>query len=132
MPDEPQPTYGRSTAWRPERPRLRLVPLVISWLSTGVALMVAAGILPGVHVDDFWGALLIAAIVAALNAVIPPVLAALRLPLTLVLGFLLVLAADAAILLIADAVTEGCSGSTISAGPFSPHSWSPPSASCSR
>ena len=35
-------------------------------------------------------------IVAALNAVIPPLLAALRLPLTLVLGFLLVLIADAA------------------------------------
>ena len=34
-------------------------------------------------------------IVAALNAVIPPLLAALRLPLTLVLGFLLVLIADA-------------------------------------
>ena len=45
---------------------------------------------------SFWGALLVAAIVAALNAVIPPVLAALRLPLTLVLGFLLVLIADAA------------------------------------
>src|SRR5687768_13501451 len=91
MPDESTPTYGQSTAWKPERPSLRLVPLVISWLSTGVALMVAAGILPGVHIDDWWGALLIAAIVAALNAVIPPVLAALRLPLTLVLGFLLVL-----------------------------------------
>ena len=45
---------------------------------------------------SFWGALLVAAIVAALNAVIPPLLAALRLPLTLVLGFLLVLIADAA------------------------------------
>ena len=107
MPDESTPTYGQSTAWKPERPSLRLVPLVISWLSTGVALMVAAGILPGVHIDDWWGALLIAAIVAALNAVIPPVLAALRLPLTLVLGFLLVLVADAAILLVADAVTDG-------------------------
>ena len=69
--------------------------------------MVAAGILPGVHIDGFWGALLVAVIVAALNAVIPPLLAALRLPLTLVLGFLLVLIADAAILLVADAVTEG-------------------------
>src|SRR5688572_15089362 len=107
MPDESTPTYGQSTAWKPERPRLRLVPLVISWLSTGVALMVAAGILPGVHIDDWWGALLIAAIVAALNAVIPPVLAALRLPLTLVLGFLLVLIADAGILLIAADVTDG-------------------------
>ena len=73
----------------------------------GVALMVAAGLLPGVSVESFWGALLVAAIVAALNAIVPPVLAALRLPLTLVLGFLLVLLADAAILLAADALTDG-------------------------
>ena len=107
MASGPEPAYGRSTAWKPERPRLRLFPLLSSWLATGVALMVAAGILPGVHIDGFWGALLVAVIVAALNAVIPPLLAALRLPLTLVLGFLLVLIADAAILLVADAVTEG-------------------------
>ena len=107
MSSEPEPTYGQSTRWKPERPRFRLFPLLLSWLATGVALMVAAGILPGVHIDGFWGALLVAAIVAALNAIIPPFLAALRLPLTLVLGFLLVLIADAAILLIADAVTDG-------------------------
>jgi uncharacterized membrane protein YvlD (DUF360 family) len=107
MPSESEPAYGRSTAWQPERPRWRLFPLLVSWLATGVAVMVAAAILPGVHIDDFWGALLIAAIVAALNAVIPPVLAALRLPLTLVLGFLLVLIADALILLIAADVTDG-------------------------
>jgi uncharacterized membrane protein YvlD (DUF360 family) len=106
-PSRPAPDYGESTAWKPERPRLRLFPLLLSWLATGVALIVAAGILPGVHIDGFWGALLVAAIVAALNAIIPPLLAALRLPLTLVLGFLLVLIADAAILLIADAVTDG-------------------------
>ena len=69
--------------------------------------MVAAGILPGVSIDNFFGALLIAAITAALNAIIPPLLAALRLPLTLVLGFLLVLFADAGILLIADDLTDG-------------------------
>ena len=93
--------YGQSAAWRPERPRLRLFPLLVSWLATGIALMVAAALLPGVDIENFWGALLVAAIVAALNAVIPPVLAALRLPLTLVLGFLLVLIADALILLVA-------------------------------
>ena len=73
----------------------------------GVALMVVAGLLPGVGIESFWGALVVAAIVAALNAVIPPVLAAVRLPLTLVLGFLLVLVADAVILLLADALTDG-------------------------
>jgi uncharacterized membrane protein YvlD (DUF360 family) len=97
-------TYG--TEWRPERPTWRLFPLVVSWLATGVALMVASWALPGVDVKSFWGALLVAAIVAALNAVIPPVLAALRLPLTLVLGFLLVLIADALMLQLAAAVSE--------------------------
>ena len=86
---------------------MRLFPLIVSWLAAGVAFMVAAGILPGVCIDGFWGALLVAAVVAALNAVIPPVLAALRLPATLVLGFLLVLFADAGILLLTDALTDG-------------------------
>ena len=107
MPSEAERTYGQSTAWKPERPRIRLFPLIVAWFATGVALMVAAWVLPGVDVRSFWGALLVAVIVSALNAVIPPVLAALRLPLTLVLGFLLVLIADAAILLATDALTDG-------------------------
>ncbi len=90
-----------STTWQPERARVKLFPLLVSWFATGVALMVAAWALPGVDIGTFWGALVVAAVVAALNAVIPPVLAALRLPLTLVLGFLLVLIADALILLLA-------------------------------
>ena len=93
MPDDQEPTYGRSTSWQPERARFRLFPLLVSWIATGVALMAAAWLLPGVDIKNFAGALGIAVIVAALNAVIPPVLAALRLPLTLVLGFLLVLIA---------------------------------------
>jgi uncharacterized membrane protein YvlD (DUF360 family) len=109
MPSDHEPTYGHSTSWQPERPRLKVFPLLASWLATGVALMVASWALPGVDIVTFWGALVVAVIVAALNAVIPPVLAALRLPLTLVLGFLLVLIADALILQLAAefSVTDG-------------------------
>ena len=107
MPSEAERTYGQSTHWKPERPRLRLFPLIVSWFATGVALMVAAWVLPGVGIESFWGALVVAVIVSVLNAVIPPFLAALRLPLTLVLGFLLVLIADAAILLATDALSDG-------------------------
>ena len=107
MPSEPEQTYGHS--WKPERPRLKVFPLLVSWFATGVALMVAAWVLPGVDIGTFWGALVVAAVIAALNAIIPPFIAALRLPLTLVLGFLLVLIADALILQIAASldVTDG-------------------------
>ncbi len=99
----------QGSTWQPERARVKLFPLLVSWFATGVALMVASWALPGVDIGTFWGALVVAAVVAALNAVIPPVLAALRLPLTLVLGFLLVLIADALILQIAAElnVTDG-------------------------
>ena len=43
MPSDAERTYGKSTAWKPERPRIRLFPLVVAWFATGVALMVAAG-----------------------------------------------------------------------------------------
>ena len=54
MPSDRAPTYGHSTSWQPERPRLKVFPLVISWIATGVALMVAAWVLPGVDIKSFW------------------------------------------------------------------------------
>ena len=45
MPSDPELTYGQSTDWQPERPRLRVFSLVVSWLAMGIALMVAAGVL---------------------------------------------------------------------------------------
>jgi uncharacterized membrane protein YvlD (DUF360 family) len=72
--------------------------LIISWVLAALALYVTAAILPGVDIADWGGAFVVAAVVAALNAVIPPVFAALRLPLTLALGFLISLVLSAAVL----------------------------------
>jgi uncharacterized membrane protein YvlD (DUF360 family) len=107
MSNAPRPAFGETVGWRPERPRLRPFHLLLSWLLGAIALLVAAWIVPGVHIDDFWGALLVTAVVAALNAIVPPLLAAVRLPFTLVTGFLLVLVADALMLLLAARVTDG-------------------------
>jgi len=98
-------TREAALAWSPERPRLQPLRLLFAWLSSAVALLVAAGIVPGAHVHGFGGAVLVAAIVAVLNAILPPIVAALRLPFTVALGFLLVLALDALMLLIAAEVT---------------------------
>src|SRR4051794_13145251 len=94
-------------SWRPEVPRLHPLRLVVAWLVSAVALLLAAWVVPGADIRDFGGAVVVAAIVAILNAVLPPVIAALRLPYTVAVGFLLVLAADAAILLVAADVAPG-------------------------
>jgi uncharacterized membrane protein YvlD (DUF360 family) len=93
--------HVQALAWSPVRPRLRPLRLLLAWLLSALALLAAAGIAPGASVNGFWGALLVAAIVAVLNAILPPLIAALRLPFTVAAGFLLVLALDALILRLA-------------------------------
>jgi uncharacterized membrane protein YvlD (DUF360 family) len=93
--------------WSPERPRLHPVRLVIAWIGSAIALLLAAGLVPGAELKGFGGAVAVAGIVGVLNAVLPPLVAALRLPFTVAIGFLLALALDAAILLLAaDIVPE--------------------------
>jgi uncharacterized membrane protein YvlD (DUF360 family) len=95
------------TAWRPRRPRVHLGWLVAAWMASALALLLAAGIVPGAEVRDFAGAVAVAAVVAVLNAVLPPLVAALRLPFTVAAGFVLVLVLDAAMLLLAADVLPG-------------------------
>ncbi len=69
--------------------------------SRRLSLLVAALLVPGVTVPGAGGALITAAIIGVLNAFLPPVVAALRLPFMLLLGFVLILMLDAALLLLA-------------------------------
>ena len=91
--------YGALPGWQPERPRFRLGGLLVSWLLLTVSLLVAAALVPHVSIPDFRDALVVAIVVGALTAVLPPLVAALRLPYTLIVDFLLVLVVDALILL---------------------------------
>ena len=100
-------TYGAKPVWGPKRPHIGPIRLVTSWLLATVALLVAAWIVPGADVRSFWGAFVAAAVIGVLNALLPPVIAALRLPLMLVTGLLLILILDALMLLAADRITDG-------------------------
>src|SRR5204863_8615370 len=95
---------GEALAWRPTRPRLHPLRLTVAWASSALALLLAAAVVAGVDINGVPGAFLVAAIVAVVNAVLPPLVAALRLPFTVLVGFLLVLALDASALLIAAAI----------------------------
>ena len=102
------PTAPASDAgWQEEPLRLKPFQLLLTWLVSAVALLLAAGIVPGAHVNDLLSAMAAAAVIAVLNAVLAPLVAAIRLPLTLVFGFLLVLVLDALMLLAADNLTDG-------------------------
>ena len=93
--------YGDTPRWEPMTPRLRPLRLLVAWVISAAAVWVAAGLVPGVELGELGSAFLVAAGVAVLNAVLPPVIAALRLPWMLALGFLAVLWADALALVIA-------------------------------
>jgi uncharacterized membrane protein YvlD (DUF360 family) len=106
--DAPRPpTYGDPVKWEPATPRLGLVRTIVSWVVAAASVAVAAWLVPGVALEATGAAFLVAAVIAVLNAVVPPALAALRLPFMLALGFLLVLIADAGLLMLADVVLEG-------------------------
>jgi len=93
--------YGEAVSWQPERPRFKPLRVLVSWAVTALSLWLTAKLLPGVDVEGTGGAFLVAAVVAVLNALLPPLLAALRLPFMLALGFLLVLALNAVVLKLA-------------------------------
>ena len=118
------PNYGERPTWEVGRPHIHPFRALLAWAVSGIALLVAAGVVPGasVHnfrtalaaaivpgavVHDYRSALVAAAAIAVLNAVLPPLVAAIRLPFMALLGFFVVLALDAAILLAADHLTNG-------------------------
>ena len=91
---------------QPERPRIRPLRLLVAWVLSALALLFAAWVVPGFAIAEHGGALLAAAVIAALNAVLPPLLAALRLPFTLLLGFVLVLVLDALMFVLTAEITD--------------------------
>jgi uncharacterized membrane protein YvlD (DUF360 family) len=107
MSDGTPAEYGRRPKRADVRPRLKLRRLLLGWLLGAVAVYVAAAILPRFEVGGFWAALLAALFIGILTALLPPLIAALRLPYTVASTFLLVLVVNALILRAADALSEG-------------------------
>jgi uncharacterized membrane protein YvlD (DUF360 family) len=85
----------RAPLWEPTAPRLRPLRLLVAWVIAAASLYVGAILVPGVTLKDPGAAFAAAALIAALNALLAPVIAALRLPFMLIAGFVLVLFVDA-------------------------------------
>jgi uncharacterized membrane protein YvlD (DUF360 family) len=100
----------RAREWRPEPIHLRPFAVFAALVNGALALLLAAALLPGVDIDGFAGAIVAAALIGLLNLLLPPVIAALRIPFTVGLTFLIVLLLDAGLLMFvssldADALT---------------------------
>ncbi len=95
-------------AWNPQRPRIRLLPFLASWAASVVALNVAAVVLPGVQLyDGILGSIIAVSVIGVLNAVLGPLVAALRLPFSVAIDFILSLLLSAVFVqLTAEALPE--------------------------
>jgi len=98
--------YGEAPGWRPERPRFGAAQLVLTWLLAATSLAIATKLVPGASDSTVRASIVAAAFIALLNAVLPPLVAALRVPFTALLGFFLVLFVDAGMLLLASRVSS--------------------------
>ena len=80
---------------------------ILNWLANALVIMVAAYVLPGVHVENLWTALLVALVMGILNILIKPLLIVLTLPITIVTFGLFLLVINALMVLLASHIVTG-------------------------
>lgn len=81
--------------------------LLLHWLISAIAVLVAAYLLPGVHLENFFVALVVAIVLGLANAVIRPILLILTLPITLLTLGLFALVINAVLVLFTSALVHG-------------------------
>lgn len=80
---------------------------LIRLLLNGLAVVLTAYILPGVSVEDYGTALIVALILAIVNVLVKPILVILTIPITIVTLGLFLLVINAAIILFVDNLVTG-------------------------
>lgn len=83
--------------------------ILINWLVSGLAVLVAAYILPGVHVANFIVALVVAVVLGVINAFLKPLLILLTLPINILTLGLFTLVINALLVILTTFVVPGFS-----------------------
>jgi uncharacterized membrane protein YvlD (DUF360 family) len=97
-------SYGETVKWEPAVPRISLLWMLVSLGILSASVYVAAALVPGVALEQPGASVVVALTLALLNAIVPPVLAALRLPFMVAIGFIGTLLIDVGVLLLVDSV----------------------------
>jgi putative membrane protein len=83
--------------------------LILRILLSAIAVVILAKILPGVGVDTYMTALIVAVVLSLLNFIVKPILVILTLPVTILTLGLFLLIINAIIILLADSLITGFS-----------------------
>jgi len=81
--------------------------LIINWLASTIVIIIAAYLLPGVHIASFWTALMLALVLGILNIFIKPLLILLTLPITILTMGLFLIVINALLILLASSIVPG-------------------------
>lgn len=84
-----------------------MLDLIIRLLVGGLSVIIASYIIPGVHVDTFLTAVIVAVVMGFVNAVIRPVFIILTLPLTIITLGLFTVVINAILVLLVSAFIPG-------------------------
>ncbi|MEJ5302884.1 MAG: phage holin family protein [Bacteroidales bacterium] len=81
--------------------------LLLRWTASAMGIAIIAWLLPGVAIDSFWTAMIVAAVLALLNIFVKPILVFLTIPVTLLTLGLFILVINAVIILMASSLVHG-------------------------
>lgn len=81
--------------------------ILFNWLLSGLVILSAAYLLPGVHVQTFITALVVALVLGVINAVLKPILLVLTLPLNILTFGLFTFVINAVLIMIISKVVLG-------------------------
>ncbi len=80
---------------------------IINIIVSAIAVLIAAHLLPGIHVDSFTTALLVAVLLAFMNSIVKPILTILTIPITLVTLGLFLIVINGVIIIMTDKLIDG-------------------------
>jgi len=80
---------------------------IIHWVMSALAILISAYVLPGVHVDGFLSALIVAVVLGVINVFLRPILIMFTLPLTVLTLGLFVLVINGILIMLAAYVVPG-------------------------
>jgi putative membrane protein len=81
--------------------------LFIRFLLNGLAIVLTSYLLPGVSVENYWTALIVALVLSIANIIVKPVLIILTIPITFITLGLFLLVINALIILLVDYLVDG-------------------------